>query len=230
MSIPSIKMVIELNNIYKTYPGVRSTSVLRGITLSVDKGEFISIMGESGSGKTTLLNIIGLMDSFDSGAYLFECNDVGRLSSADLACIRNKSIGFVFQSFNLIPHKSVVENVALPLMYAGYRRKDAIRKASEIMERLGIEFLSHKMPSIISGGERQRVAVARAIVMSPSLILADEPTGALDTISAEILFSLLSDINKDFRTTIILVTHNRIIAERTQRILSIEDGIITKVQ
>ena len=223
-------MLLELNNIYKTYSGVRSTSVLRGISLSVDKGEFISIMGESGSGKTTLLNIIGLMDSFDSGAYLFEGNDVGRLSSADSACIRNKSIGFVFQSFNLIPHKSVVENVALPLMYAGYRRKDAIRKASEIMDRLGIEFLSHKMPSIISGGERQRVAVARAIVMSPSLILADEPTGALDTISAEILFSLISDINKDFRTTIILVTHNRIIAERTQRIFCIEDGIITKVQ
>ena len=218
--------MIELQNIHKSYiTQYTSLHVLRGINLSIENGEMISIMGASGSGKSTLLNVLGLLDRFDEGKYCIDGISTNGLTMQQRAYYRNKLLGFVFQSSNLIAYKNLVENVALPLYYRGISRKQRNILAIEQLDMLGLKDWATHFPNELSGGQKQRVAIARALIAKPSLVLADEPTGQLDSSTAIEVINLLKEINKK-GTTMIIVTHEIGIAQQTNRIIKITDGQI----
>ena len=198
---------------------------MRGINLSVEKGEFISIMGPSGSGKTTLMNIIGCLDTPSSGEYELNGSLVSKLEDDELARIRNKEIGFVFQSFNLLAKNSVLENVMLPLKYAGFEKSEAVKKSNEVIDKVGLSDRLAHTPAELSGGQQQRVAIARALVNKPSIIFADEPTGNLDSKTGKEVMTIFKELNASGQT-IILITHEESIANQSNRIITIKDGLI----
>jgi len=219
-------MIIKLENISKTYKNEIEYPVLKNISFSIEKGEFVAIIGPSGSGKSTLMHILGCLDKPTSGKYFFEGKDVSSLSDDELAEIRKKKIGFVFQQFNLLPHRSVLKNVMLPLVYAGVSSFERERIAKEVLRNSAFpEDFWYHLPNQLSGGMMQRVAIARALVNDPVLILADEPTGNLDSKTGEKVLETFEGLNKQGRT-IILVTHERYIAKRAKRIISLKDGKI----
>lgn len=218
--------MITLKNIHKSYrTEAISLHVLKGIDLTIDEGEYVSIMGASGSGKSTLLNILGILDSYDSGEYRLNGTLIKNLSEKQAAHYRNEMIGFVFQSFNLINFKNALENVALPLYYKNVSRKKRNIIALEHLDRMGLKDWAHHMPNELSGGQKQRVAIARAMISNPKIILADEPTGALDSQTTVEVMNVLTDLNQQGITTII-VTHEASVAEATKRIIHLKDGLI----
>lgn len=219
--------IIKLKDVNKTYPGVVPLHVLKGINLEIDRGELVSIMGASGSGKSTLLNILGILDNYDSGEYVLDGQVINNLSENKAAELRNRMIGFVFQSFNLINYKNALENVALPLFYQGISRRKRNALAMEQLERMGLADRAHHLPSELSGGQKQRVAIARALITKPSLILADEPTGALDSKTSKDVMQIMRSLN-DEGMTIVIVTHDPGVGEQTNRIIKISDGKITE--
>lgn len=218
-------MIIQLKDINKTYPGIVPLHVLKDINLDIDRGELVSIMGASGSGKSTLLNILGILDNYDSGEYHLDGVLIKDLSENRAAELRNRLIGFVFQSFNLISYKNAVENVALPLFYQGVSRRKRNALAMEQLERMGLADRAHHLPGELSGGQKQRVAIARALITKPSIILADEPTGALDSTTSRDVMNLFRDLNAE-GMTIIIVTHDPGVGAATNRIIRISDGRI----
>ena len=218
--------MIHLKDINKTYQGAQPLHVLKGITLDIKKGEFVSIMGASGSGKSTLLNILGILDNYDSGEYLLNGVPIWNLSETKAAEYRNRMIGFIFQSFNLISFKTAVENVELPLFYQGVSRKKRHTLALEYLERLGLLDWAEHYPNELSGRQRQRVAIARALITKPQIILADEPTGALDSKTSVEVMQLLKQLNADEGITQIIVTHDANVGAQTNRIIRIKDGVI----
>ncbi|MGN0033488.1 MAG: ABC transporter ATP-binding protein [Candidatus Limimorpha sp.] len=220
--------MIRLENINKTYYGAQPLHVLKGLSLSIGEGELVSIMGASGSGKSTLLNILGILDNYDSGDYYLFGRLVKNLTENQAAELRNKMIGFIFQSFNLIPYKTALENVALPLFYQGMSRKKRNIKALEYLDRLGLKDWAEHYPNELSGGQKQRVSIARALVTSPKIILADEPTGALDSKTSAEVMRILREINS-LGITMVVVTHERGIANLTNKIVSLKDGVIESI-
>ena len=217
-------MILDLRNINKSYgDGKLDVPVLFDINLQVDAGEYVSIMGPSGSGKSTLMNIIGCLDVPTSGTYILNGVNVAGLSDAAMSSLRNKTIGFVFQNFNLLPRESALENVALPMLYAGVRKKERIARAKEALIQVGLGERIHFKPTQLSGGQKQRVAIARAMVMRPALLLADEPTGALDTASGEQVMEIFHGLNSQ-GITIVMITHEPSIAAHAERQLMIRDG------
>lgn len=223
-------MLLELKDVNKTYNNGQPLHVLKGIDLVIDKGEFVSIMGASGSGKSTLLNILGILDDYDSGEYWLDGKLMKNLSEKQAAEYRNKQIGFIFQSFNLIGFKTAVENVELPLFYKGIPRKKRHELAMEYLDKLGLKDWSHHYPNEMSGGQKQRVAIARALITQPKLILADEPTGALDSKTSVEVMELLTSLNRSEGVTIIVVTHESGVANCTDKIIHIKDGIIGQIE
>ena len=218
--------VIEMRNITKSYEmGIQVVHALRGVDLSIKTSEFVAIMGPSGSGKSTLMNMIGVLDVPNSGSYILDGEDVSVLSSDDRARIRNRRIGFVFQQFNLIPRTTALKQVALPLMYSGYGRSERIEKAKRALDQVGLADRIDHRPDELSGGLQQRVAIARALVTKPSIILADEPTGALDTHTGDEILDLFEELNYQ-GMTIIVVTHEPTVAERAHRTIWMRDGLI----
>ena len=219
-------MIINVKDIKKSYTvGTQEVNALRGINLSVEKGEFISIMGPSGSGKTTLMNILGCLDTPSSGEYELNGSLVSKLEDDELARIRNKEIGFVFQSFNLLAKNSVLENVMLPLKYAGFNKSEAVKKSNEVIDKVGLSDRLAHTPAELSGGQQQRVAIARALVNKPSIIFADEPTGNLDSKTGKEVMTIFKELNASGQT-IILITHEESIANQSNRIITIKDGLI----
>lgn len=216
--------LIEMRGIKKDYEmGKTEVHALRGIDLQVKAGEFIAIVGPSGSGKSTLMNLIGCLDRPSEGEYYLDGNKVDEMGDDDLARIRNKKLGFVFQTFNLLPRTNCLHNVELPLLYSRVSRKDRERKAREMLERVGLGERLHHNPNELSGGERQRVAIARALVNDPAIVLADEPTGNLDSKTGSEILQIFTDLNTDGKT-IVLVTHEKYIAEYSRRVVSLRDG------
>lgn len=218
--------MIRIENLHKSYPiGKNKIHVLKGLDLHIKEGEFVSIMGASGSGKSTLLNIVGLLDIHDKGNYYLNNEKIENLNETKAAILRNKFLGFVFQSFNLISYKTAQENVALPLYYKGVKRKERLKIASDYLDKVGLKPWENHMPNELSGGQKQRVAIARALATNPKVILADEPTGALDSTTTNSVMSLLKEINNE-GMTVFVITHEEGVAEQTNRIVRLKDGII----
>ncbi len=221
-------MLLRCENVYKNYQtGKLDVPVLKDVNFCVEEGEYVAIMGPSGSGKTTLMNIIGCLDVLTSGSCLLDGQDLAKLNSNQMADIRNKVLGFVFQQADLLPGLSALENVALPLLYRGMPKKERLEHAAEMLKKVGLEERMDFRPNQLSGGQRQRVAIARAIVGKPKLLLADEPTGALDSKSGEQIMQLFRQLN-DEGITIIVITHSREVAEEAKRLCLIRDGILTE--
>jgi len=219
--------LIELNQLVKIYKNDEvETPVLHGLTFSIDKGEFVAIMGPSGSGKSTLLHVIGFLDEYTSGSYRFEDQEANTYTGDDTAHIRNKKLGFVFQSFNLLPHATVFENVQLPLLYSDIPESEWEKRTRESIEKVGLSHRTDFDVTRLSGGEKQRVAIARALVCSPDVIFADEPTGNLDSKSGGSVMQTLQDLNEKHGHTIILITHETYTAEHAKRIIRIKDGLV----
>lgn len=226
----SVSKAVEVIDLKKTYgAGEESTMALRGVSFSVGTGEFVSISGPSGSGKSTLLNAIGALDRPTSGRILLDDVDISKLSSAELARIRNEKVGFVFQDFNLISRMTTVENVELPLSIGGVPPKARRERAMELLERFGIKEKAHRSPRELSGGQRQRVAVARALANNPSIILADEPTGNLDTQNANLTMEFLKKLSTDFGKTLIIITHDPDVASMAERTIMMRDGMVERI-
>lgn len=218
--------MIKIENLHKSYPiGKDKLHVLKGLNLHIKEGEFVSIMGSSGSGKSTLLNIVGLLDEHDEGNYYLNGQKIEKLNEKKAAILRNKFLGFIFQSFNLISYKTAQENVALPLYYKGVNRKERLKTASEYLDKVGLQPWEHHLPNELSGGQKQRVAIARALATNPKVILADEPTGALDSSTTSSVMDLLKGIN-DEGMTVFVITHEEDVAEQTDRIVRLKDGVI----
>lgn len=222
--------MIRLTNINKTYNNGTPLHVLKGINLTIKKGEFVSIMGASGSGKSTLLNILGILDNYDEGEYYLNDILIRNLNETKAAEYRNRMIGFIFQSFNLISFKNAMENVALPLFYQGVSRKKRNQLALEYLEKLGLKEWAHHMPNELSGGQIQRVAIARALITKPQIILADEPTGALDSKTSVEVMNLLKELHEKEGLTIVVVTHESGVANQTNKIIHIKDGVIERIE
>ena len=220
------EFVIDLKNIIRNFQlGPQTVHVLKGINLTIKKGEYVALMGPSGSGKSTLMNLLGCLDTPTSGSYMIANRDVSKMNDNQLADVRNKEIGFVFQTFNLIPRQTALQNVALPLVYAGEKKDKRISRAKKVLDEVGLsDRITHK-PNQLSGGQRQRVAIARALVNSPSLILADEPTGNLDSSTSNEIMKLFEEIHKN-GNTLIIVTHEEEIAQHANRIIRLKDGEI----
>ena len=218
--------MIEIKQLHKSYPiGKDKLHVLKGIDLHIKEGEFVSIMGSSGSGKSTLLNIVGLLDEHDEGEYYLNGQLIDNLNEKKAAVLRNKFLGFVFQSFNLISYKTALENVALPLYYKGMARKERLKIAYEYLEKVELGPWANHLPNELSGGQKQRVAIARALATSPKVILADEPTGALDSTTTDNVMDILKSIN-DEGITVFVITHEEEVAEQTKRVVRLKDGVI----
>jgi putative ABC transport system ATP-binding protein len=220
-------MLLTLKGLKKSYrTGDVVTPVLHGISIQIERGEYVAIMGQSGSGKSTLMNLLGLLDRADEGQYVLNGTDVTTLSPSQHAQIRNQTIGFVFQSFNLLKRMNVLENVALPLIYSGLGRGQARAQAKALIEKVGLGELGHRMPNQLSGGQQQRVAIARALVNNCPLLLADEPTGNLDTRTTEEVLAVLKNLNDEKGLTIIIVTHEPEVAQHAKRLLRLKDGVV----
>jgi ABC-type lipoprotein export system ATPase subunit len=219
--------LIELAGISKSYrTGDVVTPVLFGIDLQVSQGDYVALMGPSGSGKSTLMNLLGLLDRADGGHYRLDGQDVTDLSAAQHAEVRNRTIGFVFQSFNLLKRMNVLENVALPLLYAGQSRAAARKRAQEVLDQVGLATLGHRMPNQLSGGQQQRVAIARSLVNRPPLLLADEPTGNLDTKTTSEVLEVIGQLNREQGLTIVIVTHEADVARHAKRLVKLKDGVV----
>lgn len=218
--------MIQIHQLHKTYTANENLHVLCGIDIDIKQGEFVSIMGASGSGKSTLLNIIGLLDQFDMGSYLLDNEEMFQIDEDAAADIRLHKIGFIFQSFNLIPYKTALDNISLPLFYQNINKKERDNLAIELLKSMNLEKWKLHYPSELSGGQKQRVAIARAIITRPKVILADEPTGALDSSTSKDILLLLRQINKQYGSTIVMVTHDPVIAQKADRIIRINDGIV----